>query len=77
MGVSSFEGILCFKYTCTRTTLYLAVQTDCEQHQEEENSPQWGDGELGHSLRVRHEGQSGTLSDDILDVNARLVRHES
>ena len=41
---------------------YLAVQTDGEEHKEEEDGPQWGDGQLGHRLRVHHKRQTGTCN---------------
>ena len=57
MGVSLFEGNGSVKYICTGTIFYLAVQTDGKQHEEEEDGPQWRDGEFGHSLGVGHEGE--------------------
>ena len=45
-----------------REGAYLAVQTDGEEHEEEEDGPQWGDGQSGHSLWVHNECQTRTCN---------------
>ena len=61
---------------------YLAVETNDKQHEEEENGPQRGDGQLGHCLRVRHEGQTRSWSNKgtiiiiiIMKISILIVRY--
>ena len=39
---------------------YLTVETEGKQHDEEEDGPEWRDGQTSHSLRVGDEGKTET-----------------
>ena len=38
--------------------MYLTVESNCEEHDKEEDCPQLGEGEFGHCLRVHNEGDA-------------------
>lgn len=37
-------------------TSYLSAQPQQDEHKEEEQGPEWGDGQQGEGLGVSHEG---------------------
>ena len=48
---------------------YLAVETNDKQHKEEEDGPQWRDGQFGDGLRVCHKGQARTWKNKGTDAS--------
>ena len=40
--------------------MYLTVESNCEEHDKEEDCPQLGEGEFGDRLRVYDEGYAGS-----------------
>lgn len=50
----------------------LAVHTKCDQHNEEKNSPQRGNGHLSDGERIHNEGQGRSALGDLVDREAHV-----
>lgn len=59
------------------TMTYLCTQPQEDEHKEEENRPQWRDGEQGESLRVGNKGQAWPMVSHLGDIHTQVVGHEA
>lgn len=59
------------------TMTYLCTQPQEDEHKEEENGPQWRDGEQGEGLRVGNEGQARPMVSHLGDIHTQVVGHET
>ncbi len=56
---------------------HLRVQTQEDDHDEEEDTPQGRHGHLRHGFRVGDEGEAGSALRHLPDMHALLVRHKA
>lgn len=56
---------------------HLSPQTEKDEHEEEEQRPQWGDGEQSEGFWVSHEGQAGAVVGHLRHGDVQVVCHEA
>ena len=56
---------------------YLSAQPHQDEHEEEEQGPEWGDGQQCEGLWVCHEGQARAVVCHAGHVHTQVVGHEA
>ena len=56
---------------------YLSAQPHQDEHEEEEQGPEWGDGQQCEGLWVCHEGQAWAVVCHLGHVLTQVIRHEA
>ena len=58
-------------------TSYLSAQPQQDEHEEEEQGPEWGDGQQCEGLWVCHEGQAQAVVCHAGHVHTQVIGHEA